>query len=180
MQKEFNVTGTCIPKRHYMVDTADKLEKVMQLVEKGKYFTINRPRQYGKTTTLSRLNKLLEKEGYLPVKISFEGLEDEVWETAQRFCKEFAGMLMDKFLVTGQNDAATYWTQCRNRINSLNEFSRAITSFVLKQPQKVVLMIDEVDQTSNVFNYARVLRLLWTKEIRRTARITSNQGTYKL
>lgn len=52
MHKEFNVTGTCIPEKHYMADTSQKLKSIFNLIEKGKYFTINKPRQYGKTTTL--------------------------------------------------------------------------------------------------------------------------------
>jgi predicted AAA+ superfamily ATPase len=56
--KEFNITGTCIPHKHYMVDTSNKIEKVVtRLIEKGKYFIINRPRQFGKTTTLHLLEK---------------------------------------------------------------------------------------------------------------------------
>ena len=49
--KEFNDTGTCIPEMHYMVEITKKLNKIIDLVQKGKYFVINRPRQYGKTTT---------------------------------------------------------------------------------------------------------------------------------
>ena len=81
MEKEFNVTGTCIPEIHYMVDTSNKLEKVIKLIDKGKYFIINRPRQYGKTTTLFLLyNKLKQIEDYLPIKISFEGIGDLILE----------------------------------------------------------------------------------------------------
>ena len=28
--KEFNVTGTCIPTQHYMVDTTEKLDKIIE------------------------------------------------------------------------------------------------------------------------------------------------------
>ncbi|MCI7441975.1 MAG: AAA family ATPase, partial [Clostridium sp.] len=57
--KEFNTTGLCNPNKHYMVDISDKLENIKKLVEKEKYFIINRPRQYGKTTILSALRKEL-------------------------------------------------------------------------------------------------------------------------
>ena len=49
--KRFNVTGICVPDKHYMVDIGDKLEKIKAMVDYGDYFTINRARQYGKTTT---------------------------------------------------------------------------------------------------------------------------------
>ena len=68
MKKQFNVTGTCIPEKHYMVNPKEKLEQIFQLVEAGNYFTINRPRQYGKTTTFYLLTQLLKKKSsdYLP------------------------------------------------------------------------------------------------------------------
>jgi hypothetical protein len=51
--KKFNVTGTCIPEKHYMVDISEKLDKIISMIESDEYFTINRSRQYGKTTTLA-------------------------------------------------------------------------------------------------------------------------------
>lgn len=57
--KEFNTTGTCIHDMHYMVNTQQKLDSVIELIEKRKYFTINRSRQFGKTTTLLTLENTL-------------------------------------------------------------------------------------------------------------------------
>ncbi len=48
MGRRFNVTGTCIPEKHYMADTKEKLDKIVRLIEQDSYFTINRARQYGK------------------------------------------------------------------------------------------------------------------------------------
>lgn len=53
--KTFNTTAVCVPDKHYMVDISEKIEKIKELVDAGKYFTINRARQYGKTTTLAAL-----------------------------------------------------------------------------------------------------------------------------
>ena len=47
--KKFNTTAVCIPTKHYMVDISDKVEQIRKLVDEGKYFTISRARQYGKT-----------------------------------------------------------------------------------------------------------------------------------
>ena len=58
--KEFNIKTTCIKEKHYMVDTSKKIEEIKQMVEKDKYFTINRARQYGKTTTMFRLMNMLK------------------------------------------------------------------------------------------------------------------------
>ncbi len=57
--KEFNTTAVCIPSKHYMVDLSERVAEIKKLVDAGKYFTINRARQYGKTTTLSALEKYL-------------------------------------------------------------------------------------------------------------------------
>ena len=36
LMKKFNVTGTCIPDRHYMVDITGKLEKIKALIDDGR------------------------------------------------------------------------------------------------------------------------------------------------
>ena len=59
-EKIFNITGPCIPELHYMVDTSKKIKRIVQeYIEKGCYFTINRARQYGKTTTIGLLTREL-------------------------------------------------------------------------------------------------------------------------
>lgn len=78
--KEFNITGVCIPSMHYMVDITGKIEEVKKLVEQGKYFTINRARQYGKTTVINQLYHALKNE-YMVLKISFEGLGEKAFSS---------------------------------------------------------------------------------------------------
>jgi len=62
MAKKFNTTGLCVSKKHYMVDIVEKLKQIKQLIDDEAYFTINRGRQYGKTTTLSLLRRFLAGE----------------------------------------------------------------------------------------------------------------------
>lgn len=45
MRKRFNVTGLCVPRKHYMVNLADRLAQVKEMVEEGAYFTIHRARR---------------------------------------------------------------------------------------------------------------------------------------
>lgn len=52
MGKKFNISGTCLSDRHYMVDLNSSLKKIGSMVENGDYFEVNRAHQYGKTTTL--------------------------------------------------------------------------------------------------------------------------------
>ncbi len=78
MPKKFNITGSCHTNEHYMADVSKKLEKVYSMVEDGDYFIINRPRQYGKTTTLfSIADKYNHASDYAFFNISFEGIGDK-------------------------------------------------------------------------------------------------------
>lgn len=46
-----------------MVDISKRIDTIMHdYIENGQYFTINRARQYGKTTTLYLLERRLQKE----------------------------------------------------------------------------------------------------------------------
>lgn len=63
--KYFNVNGACNPNLHYMVDITDKLTQIRSMVDAGQYFTINRARQYGKTTVLRALNQYLQEDYYV-------------------------------------------------------------------------------------------------------------------
>lgn len=63
MPKRFCVTGTCIPEKNYMIDISGRIDQIIRdYIEKGQYFTINRARQYGKTTTLYLLERRLREE----------------------------------------------------------------------------------------------------------------------
>ena len=62
MAKIFNIAADCKPSIHYMVDISDRLEQIKKMIDSGQYFTINRARQYGKTTALCALAKYLEQE----------------------------------------------------------------------------------------------------------------------
>lgn len=65
----------------------------MQLIEKRKYFTMNRPRQFWKTTGIVLLFKTLnQRDDCLAIKISFEGIGDRMFGQEKSFCKEFYAM----------------------------------------------------------------------------------------
>lgn len=59
MRKRFNITGSCNPDRHYMVDSEKRFNAIEELITLGEYFTINRARQYGKTTMLETIRRRL-------------------------------------------------------------------------------------------------------------------------
>lgn len=80
--REFNTTGLCNPDKHYMVDITDRLVQIKKMIDKGNYFTINRSRQYGKTTTLTALKQAL-KDDYTVVGLDFQGISNAGFETVR-------------------------------------------------------------------------------------------------
>jgi len=86
MRRKFNVTGSCNPERHYMVDTAKRFDSIKEMIDAGEYFAINRARQYGKTTTLQTIRRKLS-DRYLIIKTSFEGVGDQPFKAEGGFVK---------------------------------------------------------------------------------------------
>lgn len=147
MKKRFNSTGVCVPRKHYMVDISNKLNEIKTLIDNEFYFTINKPRQYGKTTTLSQLKKLLFDE-YLMVNISFEGGLCKAFEDEKVFSNKFLKLMFQS--IKGEIEKNIELVQVLNsEVEDLDELSDAITKFIRLSDKEVVLLIDEVDQSSN-------------------------------
>ncbi|MBU0764879.1 MAG: AAA-like domain-containing protein [Bacteroidetes bacterium] len=163
MPKKFNITGTCIPERHYMVDISNKLNAIMEMVEQGDYFTINRPRQYGKTTTKFLLEKELKKrDDYLAIRISFEGIGDVVFNEEDSFIQTFISLMKRDLKFSGHTKLATFIDKCK-RCLKFEELNSLLTDLSLDSEKKLVLLIDEVDKSSNNQLFLSFLGILRTK-----------------
>ena len=88
MARVFNVTGSCNPQQHYMVDIEENLKQIKNLIDAGAYFTINRARQYGKTTTLKALKKYIKDE-YVVVSVDFQFLSRACFRSEGTVCHSF-------------------------------------------------------------------------------------------
>lgn len=161
--RKFNVTGNCIPEKHYFVKIDHKVEQIFELIEEGAYFMINRPRQYGKTTTFSFLAKfLIEKKEYLPIKISFEGLSATRYEKESSFIEAFLSLLRKWFLIQKNSDLVSLIEEQAPLIY-LDQLGDWLTEFMAKIEKKVVLLIDEVDKSCNNQLFLDFLGLLRSK-----------------
>lgn len=167
MEKEFNVTGICIPGQHYMMDASAKFKSTMRLIESGKYFTINRPRQYGKTTMLFALTKALkQREDYVVFQISFEGIGDDIFKDEQVFCPGFLSMLASEAVLRGYPELEPLLLSLEKEVLSFKLLSIAITQLAEKAARKIVLLIDEVDKSSNnqlFISFVGMLRDMYLK-----------------
>lgn len=169
MEREFNDTGLCVPGKHYMADTSEKIETIIRLIEKGKYFTISRPRQFGKTTTLSLLDKQLnERDDYVALKITFEEIDPNTFQK-QGFIYELLMMLTDRLEFCNLAEPADFVEQHLKQISTFPDLSRFITKFVrdVMLEKSVVLLIDEVDQSSGSQLFLTFLGMLRSKYLKR-------------
>ena len=163
MEKEFNITGNCRPAKHYMADVSKKLAETFSMVKKGKYFIINRPRQYGKTTTLYTIARTLRNtDAYIVFNISFEGIGDTIFEQEKSFVQGFL-----RFLGRDAGIHTPYlkdWLmETSPQMESLDTLSNAITELCNKTDKNVILLIDEVDKSSNNQLFVSFLAMLRNK-----------------
>lgn len=176
MKKKFNVTGLCMPEKHYMADISERLEKMKEYVDEGNYFAVNRARQYGKTTTLNALKRRLENE-YKVFLISFEGIEEEVFADSSAFCVRLIGLLYDTIdfgEVSGIPEEIKEEMYQRSIGKPQEMDFRILTNLLSRICQRsekpVVLMVDEADQAGNYQVLATFLGCLRDMYLKRDTR----------
>ena len=147
MTKEFNITGSCNPERHYMVDSAKRFDAVEKMVERGDYFTINRARQYGKTTTLHLIWRRMS-DRYVIIDTSFEGVGDSSFENENSFAKLFVSLMKEALSVNKADKFLVDFLTCQSP-KDLDGLSEVITQLCQMADKPVLLLIDEVDKSSN-------------------------------
>ena len=154
----FNTTGICDPAVHYMVDLTQRLYEVRKLVDEGKYFTINRARQFGKTTTLQALAEYLSQD-YLVISMDFQmQMSDSKFKSEHSFSLAFARAFENSFRIMDCDENGEYQIALNEFIEErkeageqfeLVELFQALSNFCASIPKKIVLMIDEVDSATN-------------------------------
>lgn len=156
--RTFNTTGICDPKFHYMVDLSERLAQVRILVDMGKYFTINRARQFGKTTTLHALADYLNHD-YFVVSMDFQmQMSNAKFKNENSFALAFARAFVNSFQTNRKSKDSDYKAAIEKFAESFSvvsesyelvELFQALSSLCAALPDDVVLMIDEVDSATN-------------------------------
>lgn len=156
MRKRFNITGVCVPNKHYMADISRQLGQIRELVDDGAYFTINKARQYGKTTTLNALAKSLVSD-YLVVSMDFQALGSESFINEKIFSKTFARYFIQRIQLQSMEtqeclrpglDELMAAIEKENETFSLYDLFQYLIRICSLSPKPIVLMIDEVDSAS--------------------------------
>ncbi|MCD7717425.1 MAG: ATP-binding protein [Lachnospiraceae bacterium] len=150
MAKVFNVNGACRPQKHYMVDLGSRLEAIKKMVDDGDYFTINRARQFGKTTTLNALAVYLKKN-YQVISLDFQTMAALSFESEQSFVAAFSEEVLDAIdeFPDGIEEKLTAFVEGTARVNSLQALFKVIKTWCGKLEREPVLIIDEVDTATN-------------------------------
>ena len=155
MAKVFNTTAICVPGEHYMVNISGRLKEIKELVDAGKYFTVNRARQYGKTTTLMALSHYLKSEYYV-VYIDFQIFGSADFSTEYDFASSFASAFREAFDLS----APSRDKRLENALDDLEKNSlgekyslrllfKDLRSVCASGDKPIVLIIDEVDSATN-------------------------------
>lgn len=165
MRRYFNTEGLCDPNLHYMVRLDDRLKKIKALfIDRGKYFVINRGRQYGKTTTIRALEEYL-KEDYLVISMDFQEIGTDEFRNEMAFSRAFAEILLrvfEKIYTENAREAQVPLSGLRENKGNLylRELFVWLSEICEKVSKPIVLMIDEVDSASNNQVFLDFLALL--------------------
>lgn len=156
-----------------MVNMEKRIQEIEALVDRGAYFTINRARQYGKTTILHLLTQRLSVR-YSVFSISFEGMSDDVYETESKFGKRVCGLLYNVLAYHETEGISEASKSAWKRMSSadavdtnLFTISNQITEMCREADKPVILIIDEVDQASDQRIFLSFLGMLRDKYLKR-------------
>jgi hypothetical protein len=157
--REFNITGNCIPSEHYMVSLDEKVKEVRRLLSKKKYFTVNRARQYGKTTLLSGIFRECSSD-YTVLRGSFESFGESGFKSEKAFVNSFTAHLSERLEYVDKS-LSEIINKKIDSINTFRELSKIITKISKISAKPIVLTIDEIDKNckSELFlNFLSMLR----------------------
>ena len=153
MAKSFNVNGPCVPSLHYMVDLKKRMEAIKAMVDAGQYFTINKARQYGKTTTLQALAGYLEKT-YIVISLDFQRMSYSDFVAESAFVNGLAREIYRKI-----RSMKNVSDQVKEELHELSQKSNCdvrladifdcFNGWCEQSELPVVLLIDEVDTATN-------------------------------
>ena len=153
MKKRFNVTGVCRPQIHYMVNLDSRLAQMKQLVDEGEYFTINRARQYGKTTHIRALTQYLAND-YFVISFDFQMFSHADFESetsfVMAFSRELLVVLENTFSFSDKiKEQLILFSENAIPNMRLASLFSCLSKMCAQSEKPVVLIIDEVDSATN-------------------------------
>lgn len=136
-----------------MVDLSERVREIKKLVDAGKYFAINCARQYGKTTTLTALRKMICKTETV-LYLDFQGIGQSGFDTEEKFVQEFSRLTwnrrkIDSGISAEVLDTLRDWKDEKEPVVRLGELFDLLGEWCEQSEKEIVLIIDEVDSATN-------------------------------
>ncbi len=153
MAKSFNVNGACKPNRHYMVDLESRLTEIKHMVDANEYFTINKARQFGKTTILRALADFLKRD-YIVISLDFQNIESIEFSDGSSFVHALAREINKKICkIESIPDKVKIrlfqLADIENKDVRMAGLFSCISDWCAQSVKPIVLIIDEVDTATN-------------------------------
>ena len=112
-----------------------------------------------------KLRKLLN-DTYLIISLSFEGLGDIIFNDEKLFSKKFLELMADSIEFEDIKSANNLMLLGTN-VENLSDLSKVITNYIKTLDKDVLLIIDEVDKSSNNQLFLSFLGMLRNKYLLR-------------
>ena len=143
MVPSFNTAGVCIPGEHYMLPPERRLGRVMQLIDEGKFFTLQSGRQTGKTTSAQWLAEHYNAgDRYQAIWVDIQTAREEPDPTAA-----FRTVVekLDHAVETWLPDVEVPPPSVRSLENPKTVVRRYLADLAARCPRPLVVLIDEAD-----------------------------------
>lgn len=118
------------------------------MVDAGKYFAINRARQYGKTTILTALADYLRKD-YNVISLDFQGISYADFKTEQSFVAAFSRQMLVAVEILPDDVKEQLTMYATGTVATLSMLFTSLLSLCRNSEKNIVLIIDEVDSATN-------------------------------
>ena len=103
------------------------------------------------------------RDRYRVISITFEDFDQDIFSSINTFSKEFLLTIRDRFEFSGDSKFVKLIEEKVDTVNNFKDLSRFITTMIRKSNKDIVLMIDEVDKSSNNQLFLDFLGMLRSK-----------------
>jgi hypothetical protein len=143
MRPSFNTAGPCVPGEHYMLPPSLRLGRVRELVDEGKYFTLQSGRQTGKTTSAQWLvDHYNAGERYRAIWVDIQAAREEP-DLAAAFRTVIGAF--DVAVQQSLGDVGVPAELARSLDDPRTVVLRYLRDLAARSPRPLVVLIDEAD-----------------------------------
>lgn len=143
MRPSFNTAGPCFPGEHYMLPPERRLDRVLELIGDGKYFTLHAGRQTGKTTSAQWLAEHDNAGGRR--RAIWVDLETASGEPDPAAAFRIVLENLDRAVARNLPDVGVPQGRARLLENPATAVLNYLTDLAARCPLPLVVLMDEVD-----------------------------------